>query len=111
MLGSPPDMDADAVIRAMMELGGGRDVHHVHLWQMQEHEVTLDCHVVLEDDNWSRLRAVKSALKERLEEDFGIGHSSLEFETSDERHENADLFGHDDLSADASAGASASADR
>ena len=69
--------------------------------------MTLDCHVVLEDDNWSRLRAVKSALKERLEEDFGIGHSSLEFETSDERHENADLFGHDDLSADASAGASA----
>ncbi|RKF15342.1 cation transporter [Roseovarius spongiae] len=103
MLGSPPDMDAEAVVRAMVTVEGVRDVHHVHLWQMQEHEVALDCHVVLEDDDWSRLGAVKQALKGRLEEDFGIGHSSLEFETADNPHENAPLFGHDSLSAGAGA--------
>jgi len=28
--------------------------------------------------------------------DFGISHSSLEFETSDSAHEGASLFGHEE---------------
>ncbi|MEA1943647.1 MAG: cation diffusion facilitator family transporter, partial [Pseudomonadota bacterium] len=47
MLGSPPDIDGAAVIEAMRNRDGVQDVHHVHLWQMQEHEAALDCHVVL----------------------------------------------------------------
>lgn len=35
---------------AVVILGGGADVHHVHLWQMQEHAAVLDCHVVLHRD-------------------------------------------------------------
>src|SRR6056297_2856077 len=49
MLGSPPDIDSDAVIEAMRSVEGVVDVHHVHLWQMHEHEAALDCHVVVAD--------------------------------------------------------------
>lgn len=96
MLGSPPDMDAGAVVDAMTDVDGVRDVHHVHLWQMQEHEVALDCHVVLMGRDWTDLEAVKQAVKKKLADDFGITHSSLEFETSDKAHEGAALFGHKD---------------
>ncbi len=89
MLGSPPDMDAGAVVDAMIDVDGVRDVHHVHLWQMQEHEVALDCHVVLMGRDWTDLEAVKQAVKKKLAEDFGITHSSLEFETSANAHEDA----------------------
>jgi cobalt-zinc-cadmium efflux system protein len=95
MLGSPPDMDAGAVVDAMTDVDGVRDVHHVHLWQMQEHEVALDCHVVLVGRDWTDLEAVKQAVKKKLAEDFGITHSSLEFETSANAHEDAALFGHE----------------
>ncbi|WP_173487695.1 cation diffusion facilitator family transporter [Aliiroseovarius sp. xm-m-354] len=95
MLGSPPDMDAGAVVKAMTEVEGVRDVHHVHLWQMQEHEVALDCHVVLRGRDWTDLEAVKQAVKKRLGDEFGINHSSLEFETSANAHEDAALFGHE----------------
>ncbi|WPZ20990.1 cation diffusion facilitator family transporter [Sulfitobacter faviae] len=95
MLGSPPDMDAGAVVKAMTEVEGVRDVHHVHLWQMQEHEVALDCHVVLSGRDWTDLEAVKQAVKKRLGDEFGINHSSLEFETSANAHEDAALFGHE----------------
>ena len=91
MLGSPPYMDAEAVVEAMTKVAGVRDVHHVHLWQMQEHEVALDCHVVLEGQDWRDLDAVKQAVKNMLAEDFGITHSSLEFETSANAHEDAAL--------------------
>ena len=94
MLGSPADINSDAVINAMRNIDGVWDVHHVHLWQMQEHEAALDCHVVVTADGWTRLEEIKVAIKERLKNEFGIGHSSLEFEHTDHAHESAELYGH-----------------
>ena len=94
MLGSPPDLDNGAVVAAMRDMDGVADVHHVHLWQMQEHEAALDCHVVLTDSGWDRTEEIKAAIKDRLKADFGISHSSLEFEHQDRAHRNADLYGH-----------------
>nr|WP_221892745.1 cation diffusion facilitator family transporter [Pontibrevibacter nitratireducens] len=94
MLGSPPEIDGDEVVEAMRDVDGVADVHHVHLWQMQEHEAALDCHVVLTADRWGQIEKIKAAIKDRLKDDFSIGHSSLEFEHEDRAHENADLYGH-----------------
>ena len=94
MLGSPPEIDGDEVVEAMRGVDGVADVHHVHLWQMQEHEPALDCHVVLTADGWDQAEKIKGAIKDRLKQKFSIGHSSLEFEHQDRAHEKADLFGH-----------------
>ena len=94
MLGSPPDIDNEAVIDTMANVAGVVDVHHVHLWQMQEHEAAIDCHVVLTADAWSRIEGIKSRIKWQLKERFDIGHSSLEFEHEHSQHENANLYGH-----------------
>ncbi|QFT61903.1 cation diffusion facilitator family transporter [Roseivivax sp. THAF30] len=94
MLGSPPDLDCGAVINAMRGIDGVADVHHVHLWQMQEHEAALDCHVVLTNEGWTRIEGIKAELKACLKDRFGISHSSLEFEHEDHAHMNAALYGH-----------------
>ena len=94
MLGSPPDIDNDAVVDAIRVMDGVSDVHHVHLWQMQEHEAALDCHVVLAEEGWARLEAIKAGIKDSLKDRFGITHSSLEFERADHGHQNAPLYGH-----------------
>lgn len=95
MLGSPPDMDGDAVVRTLRETEGVQDVHHVHLWQMQEHDAALDCHVILTDQGWRSIEVVKAAIKHRLSEQFAISHSTLEFERPDHAHQGARLFGHE----------------
>jgi len=94
MLGSPPDIDNQEVVDAMRQVDGVQDVHHVHLWQMQEDEAALDCHVVLTPDGWKRAEAVKAEIKARLADRFAIRHSSLEFEHVDNAHEGAELYGH-----------------
>lgn len=94
MLGSPPDIDNAAVIDAMQGIDGVADVHHVHLWQMQEHAAALDCHVVVNADGWRRIEEIKGAIKDSLRDRFGIAHSSLEFEHEKNAHVNADLYGH-----------------
>ena len=94
MLGSPSDLDCADVIDAIRDTDGVADVHHVHLWQMQEHEVGLDCHVVLTEEAWADIEAVKAKMKSMLWDRFEISHSSLEFEHEDRAHEDADLYGH-----------------
>ncbi|RZU98222.1 cation diffusion facilitator family transporter [Spiribacter vilamensis] len=94
MLCSPPDIDGEAVISTLREVDGVQDVHHVHLWQMQEHEASLDAHVVLTEVGWQRLEAVKSELKTALGNGFGILHSTLEFEHPEHAHTGANTFGH-----------------
>lgn len=94
MLGSPPDIDTVAVIDAMREVKGVADVHHVHLWQMQEHTPALDCHVVITAACWTRSETIKAEIKARLKTRFGITHSSLECEHENGPHSDAALFGH-----------------
>ncbi len=94
MRGSPLDLKCPDVIDMMRGIDGVADVHHVHLWQMQEHEVALDCHVVLTAQAWTDIEAIKSTIKGTLAARFGVTHSSLEFEHPDRAHQEADLYGH-----------------
>lgn len=94
MLGSPPEIDAAEVIAALQATDGVEDVHHVHLWQMQEDAAALDCHVVLTAAGWGRLEAIKSEIKARLAARFDITHSSLEFEHEARCGRDARLYGH-----------------
>ncbi len=94
MLGSPPSIDGKDVVAAIQDVGGVADVHHVHLWQMQEHAAALDCHIVVERDRMNDIDTIKEDLKAVLRERFSIEHSTLEFEASDNAHQDAQLFGH-----------------
>lgn len=94
MLGSPPDVDGNDVVRAIQCVDGVVDVHHVHLWQMQEHAAALDCHIVVERERMGEADKIKENVKSVLHERFSIEHSTLEFEASDNAHQEAQVFGH-----------------
>ncbi|WP_299821595.1 cation diffusion facilitator family transporter [uncultured Jannaschia sp.] len=94
MLGSPPDVDTDAVIAAVSGIDGVEEVHHAHFWQMEEHAVALDTHVVVPRDRWGEIEDIKAAIKSRLKDEFDVEHSTLEFEPADRKHADANLYGH-----------------
>lgn len=94
MLGSPLDIDTDSVIEALSNVEGVLDLHHVHFWQMGEHDASLDAHVVVEISAWNELEKVKGGIKRALENEFGITHSTLEFEHPDHSHKDAHTYGH-----------------
>lgn len=96
MLGSPPEIDSAALVEAIVAVDGVAEIHHLHLWQMQEHSAAVDTHVVLTAEGWPRLESVKAEIKRVLGNQFGIEHSTLEFEQIERAHEDASLFGHDE---------------
>lgn len=94
MLGCPTDMDTDTVIATVEGVDGVEEVHHAHFWQMEERAAALDTHIVVARERWDNIENISSRIKDRLKEDFDITHSTLEFECSDNKHLNANRYGH-----------------
>ena len=78
MQGTPEGIVIDDVIHAMQRIKGVINVHHVHIWQLDEHRNALEAHVVIDD--YSLTDYVKNNLKNELAQRFSIEHSTLEFE-------------------------------
>lgn len=78
MEGAPFEVDIAEIIHGVERLGGVKELHHVHVWQVNEQLNALEAHVVVENhlDNASLKKEIKQLLKQK----YHIGHSTLEFE-------------------------------
>jgi cobalt-zinc-cadmium efflux system protein len=57
-----------------------RGVHHVHVWQLDENNILLESHVLIDENDMNQMEAIKASLKKLLSSRFNIHHSTLEFE-------------------------------
>ena len=94
MLGSPPGMQTEEVIEAILKTSGVEDIHHLHLWQMEESETALQAHVLIAESDLLKQTRIKQDIKQTLLDRFGITHTTLEFEYGDLVCENPKLIGH-----------------
>ncbi|SLN52359.1 Cadmium, cobalt and zinc/H(+)-K(+) antiporter [Aquimixticola soesokkakensis] len=76
MLGAPAGQDATAVTARLAQIDGVSDLHHVHLWQIDERRSSVEAHVVVAGDAAPVLRALKTVLRA----EFNITHSTFEVE-------------------------------
>ncbi|MCB1784094.1 MAG: cation transporter [Alphaproteobacteria bacterium] len=80
MEGTPEGMDIQEITSAMEKETGVAGVHHVHVWQLDEHRNALEAHVVLSEN--AEMDNLKTRLKKILHDKFEIQHSTLEFENT-----------------------------
>ena len=83
--GVPPDIRLADVASALAALPGVRNVHHLHVWQLDENHRALEAHLVVQDD--SDGGALKRSARDVLAERFRIGHTTLELELSGEEED------------------------
>lgn len=100
MLGSPPELNAGEVLQAIEDVDGVNGTHHLHLWQMQEHQAALDAHLVIAADRWGDADAIKQAVKDALRQEFGLRYTSLEMECSTHACIGAEVIGDGDEGSD-----------
>lgn len=79
MDGTPEQVSMEQVKSVIRAWPGVVGVHHVHLWQIDEHHNALEAHVVLEDI--TVMETVKPQLKQALARSLSIDHATLEFES------------------------------
>jgi cobalt-zinc-cadmium efflux system protein len=84
MEGAPADVDAAELVSALQTIEGVVEIHHLHLWELDEVHRALEAHVVVADAHLARWAEIKQQIKACLAEQFRIHHSTVEFESPDE---------------------------
>lgn len=80
MESKPEEIDIEELTSAMNSVPSVCGVHHVHVWRLDEQSVMLESHVVIEKRDLEKMETIKTKIKELLHDQFGINHSTLEFE-------------------------------
>lgn len=78
---APDGLDLTEIKQALLKIPDIKDVHHMHVWNIDEDEVALDCHIVACDmDAVARVRKV-------LEKSFDIHHTNIQVERKKCHHD------------------------
>lgn len=80
MESAPAGFDADAAAGAIRAVADVCDVHHLHVWQIGEHETALEAHIVVDSLDPATGERVKEQVRAMLADRFSIRHSTLELE-------------------------------
>lgn len=84
--GVPRGVDLDEVRAAIATVPGVASVHDLHLWSIAGHDASLTAHVVIDlTENEQDLRV---RVADRLIEEFGIDHITLQVESGEASCEN-----------------------
>jgi cobalt-zinc-cadmium efflux system protein len=81
MEGTPKHIDAERVRDAIMQVDGVRAVHDLHIWTIASGFESLSAHVVVADGRGGRVMLLE--LREKLHEQFGIDHITIQLEPVD----------------------------
>ncbi|MBO0134123.1 MULTISPECIES: cation diffusion facilitator family transporter [Rhizobium/Agrobacterium group] len=95
MMATPEGVDVKKVVADLRSVDGVNDVHHVHIWPVDEEHNALEAHLVIKDLSLAEIAGVKRAVRKMLLDRHGIGHCTLEIETVEDGREAAvKVIGH-----------------
>ena len=79
MLFTPEDIQVKEIIEALQQLNDIKNVHHVHIWQLNEQEVHLEAHIDFKDDiTLSQFDMILNKIEELLYHKFDINHVNIQ---------------------------------
>lgn len=85
MESAPGHIDVDEVRGAIVECDGVEEVHDLHVWSITSGMVSLSAHVVVDDA--VAYSACLKEIRQMLDDEYGIGHTTIQIEPSDYEHE------------------------
>ena len=63
MEGSPENLSREEIKLSAINISGVEDMHHLHIWHLDEHRVALEGHVVVNVTEWKEVRSYKRSIK------------------------------------------------
>jgi cobalt-zinc-cadmium efflux system protein len=78
--GLPRDIQLENVARTILRVPGVQEVHDIHIWTLGTDLQALSCHVCVPDMHMEESQAILARIRERLESEFRITHTTIQFE-------------------------------
>lgn len=81
MQGSPAGLDLDLIRQDLEQIPEIANIHHVHIWNMDDQSVHFECHVdLVENIRISETDNIYYMIEKILRETYHIGHLTIQFE-------------------------------
>ena len=74
MNAAPSGLDVSDIQKELQQINGIQNVHHMHVWHVNEHDISLECHIVADD---TQIVPIATRL---LQKKFGINHCNIQIE-------------------------------
>ena len=79
MLFTPEDIHVKDIVNELQQLKEIKNVHHVHIWQLNENEVHLEAHIDFNEDiSLSKFDYILHNIEEILHHKFEINHVNIQ---------------------------------
>lgn len=89
MLFTPNTLQVQKIVDSISKLPSIKNVHHVHIWQLNESEVHMEAHIDFHEDiRLSEFDDILNVIEEKLYHNYGINHVNIqpEFSKRDSKH-------------------------
>jgi cobalt-zinc-cadmium efflux system protein len=80
LMSTPPETDITEIQRALEAIPGVKNIHHVHLWKMDETNIHFEAHIDVDDIPVSRTAGIRAEIELLLHNTFDVSHTTLQFE-------------------------------
>lgn len=79
---TPEEIDVPIIVSEIEKIGGVKNIHHVHVWQVNEHDLMFEAHIDMSDDlKVSSFEKILDRVNEVLNQ-HNITHSTIQPEFS-----------------------------
>ncbi|MEX0289859.1 MAG: cation diffusion facilitator family transporter [Flavobacteriaceae bacterium] len=79
MLFTPDTIEVQKIVDAISKIDEIKNVHHVHIWQLNEEEVHLEAHIDFDNDiSLSQFDVILEQIEEEVYHNFGINHVNIQ---------------------------------
>jgi len=79
MLFAPDDLVIQDIEKAILKIEGIKNIHHVHIWQLNDHETHLEAHIEFKNDiPLSKFDKKCEQIELLLHDRFDIVHTNLQ---------------------------------
>jgi cobalt-zinc-cadmium efflux system protein len=78
--GTPPNIDMQEVVGAIMTVPGVCSVHDLHIWCLTPQLCSMSGHVILDPDTGIPSRDVLAKISQLMDTDYGIQHTTIQVE-------------------------------
>ena len=80
MMSSPQEIDIKDLQRSVESIPGVNNIHHVHLWKMNDADIHFEAHIDVDDLPVSRTAVIRADIERCLRDRYDITHTTLQFE-------------------------------
>lgn len=80
MMSSPEGIDLNELKLLVESINGVKNIHHIHLWKLNDNDTHFEAHIEVEDMVVSKTAEIQKLIEHELHDRHEINHTTLQFE-------------------------------